>query len=259
MIDYLKAVERESQAFVGAVRAATFDASVPSCPEWVMADLIWHLTEVQYFWATIVDDLLQDPDEVPPLKRPDNEALVGAFDTQANRLVAALTRRRPDEVCWSWHDGGHSVGWVRRRQAHEALIHRVDAELVGGSPSGIELDLASDGIDEILRVSMDVDNLPDWASFAEDGTSATIETLNGSAWNLVLGRFVGDSPVSGNSYDFTAVKLTDEPIDSTARIQGRADDLDLWLWGRGPLDALSIHGDVKVAGKLREAAAQATQ
>lgn len=259
MIDYLEAVRRESLAFTTAARAASPDNSVPSCPEWDVADLIWHLTEVQYFWATIVDGLLQDPDEVPPLERPENEALLAEFDTQTGRLLAALTVRDTDEVCWSWHDEGHNVGWVRRRQAHEALIHRVDAELVAGRPSGIDIELAADGIDEILRVSIDIDSPPDWAVFEADGTSARIETLSGESWSMIFGQFLGNSPASGNSYNFPALKLTPRPISTNATIRGRADDLDLWLWGRGPLNALTIEGDAEIPVKLRSAAAEATQ
>lgn len=259
MIDYLEAVRRDSLAFARAARSASLDASVPSCPEWTAADLIWHLTAVQYFWACIVEDLVQDPDEVPSLERPADEALADAYDTEAERLIAALTRRHPDDVCWSWHDEGHSVGWVRRRQAHEALIHRVDADLTAGHPSDIDLALAADGIDEILRVSIDLDSLPDWATFEADGTGATVETNDDAAWSMAFGRFLGDSPTSGESYDFTALKLTPGPIITDATIRGRADDLDLWLWGRGPLNELTVEGDVTVAAKIRNAAVHATQ
>lgn len=259
MIDYLEAIRQESLAFASAARSGDLDDSVPSCPEWTLADLIWHLTEVQYFWASIVDGLLQDPDEVPPLDRPGNQALLAAFDAQANRLQTALTSRQSDQGCWSWHDEGHNVEWVRRRQAHEALIHRVDAELVTGPPSPIDHELATDGIDEILRVSIDVDNPPEWASFDEDGTIATIATTGGASWTMRLGRFMGDSPNSGISHDFAALKLTDDTVVPTATIRGRSDDLDLWLWGRGQLDALTIEGDATVAANVRAAAAAATQ
>lgn len=259
MIDYLAALDRESNRFASVTRAAEHEAPVPSCPEWRLADLIWHLTEVQYFWATIVDDLIQDPEQVPSLERPEDGALAEAFAVQSGRLLNALTRREPEEDCWSWHDEGHSVGWVRRRQAHEALIHRVDAELATGSRSPVDRELGADGVDEILRVTIDLDNLPEWAIFEADGTSARVETSDDSAsWSMNFGRFVGSSPVSGNEYDFMAAQLTPS-VEPTAIIRGAPDDLDLWLWGRGPIDSLSISGDMRIAEKLREAAIEATQ
>ena len=260
MIDYLAALQRESNRFALVTGTAEYQAPVPTCPEWNIADLIWHLTEVQYFWATIVEHLHQSPEVVPPFDRLEDGALSEAFIAQSARLQDALTRRNPEEICWSWHDEGHSVGWVRRRQAHEALIHRVDAEIAAGSRSPIDRDLGADGVDEILRVTIDLDNPPEWATFKTDGTSARVETLDGAAaWSMNFGRFVGSSPVSGNDYDFVAAQLTSSISDPTAVIRGAPDDLDLWLWGRGPSDALSIAGDSRIAQKLREAAREATQ
>jgi uncharacterized protein (TIGR03083 family) len=260
MIDYLATLQRDSHRFASVTRTAAHGALVPTCPAWNVADLIWHLTEVQYFWATVVEDLIQNPEDVPPLPRPENEDLNKAFAVQSARLQGALTRRKPDDTCWSWHDDGHSVGWVLRRQAHEALIHRVDAEIATNSRSPIDRRLAADGIDEVLRVTIDLDNPPEWASFKTDGTSARVETSDdAAAWSMSFGRFVGSSPVSGKDYDFVAAQLTSSISDPTAVIRGASDDLDLWLWGRGPIDALSISGDVRIADKLREAALEATQ
>ena len=260
MIDYLATIQRESHRFASVTRTAQHRTLVPTCPAWNVADLIWHLTEVQYFWATIVEDLIQNPEDVPPFARPEDGALSEAFIVQSARLQDALTRRNPEESCWSWHDDGHSVGWVRRRQAHEALIHRVDAEISTESRSPVDGDLGADGVDEVLRVTIDLDNPPEWASFKTDGTSARVETSDGAAaWSMNFGRFVGSSLVSGKDYDFVAAQLTPSISDPTAIIRGAPDDLDLWLWGRGPIDALSISGDPRIAEKLREAAVEATQ
>ncbi len=235
MIDYLATLQRESHRFASVTRTADREARVPTCPEWNVADLIWHLTEVQYFWATIVEDLIQDPEAVPPFERPEDEALSAAFAVQSARLQDALKRRKPEESCWSWHDGGHSVGWVRRRQAHEALIHRVDAEIATKLRSPIDRDLAADGVDEILRVTIDLDDLPEWATFLADGTSARVETSDGAtAWSMIFGRFVGSSPVSGNDYDFVAAQLTSSISDPTAVIGGASEDLRPLVVGSGP-------------------------
>src|SRR5918995_144022 len=45
-----------------------------------------------------------------------------------------------------------AVGFILRRQAHEALIHRVDAEQAAGVPSDVDPALASDGVHEVLAV-----------------------------------------------------------------------------------------------------------
>ena len=260
MIDYLSTLQRESARFASVIGEADHNAPVPTCPEWNVADLIWHVTEVQHFWATVVEDLLQDPGTVPPLIRPEDRDLSEMFARQSVRLHDALERRNAEDACWSWHDDGHSVGWVRRRQAHEALIHRVDAEIATDARTPIERDLGVDGVDEILRVNIDLGNPPEWATFEKDGTSARVETSDGlAAWSMNFGRFVGSSPVSGNDYDFVAAELTSPISEPTVIIGGAPEDLDLWLWGRGSLDSLSVSGDPGIAEKLREAAAEATQ
>jgi hypothetical protein len=147
---------------------------------------------------------------------------------------------------------------VCRRQAHEALIHRVDAELAAGERSSIDAVLATDGIDEILTVMLDSTDLPDWATFTADGSSATITASTGEAWTTILGRFTGTSPVSGNTYDDPAIQLTATQQTTTA-IEGPATELDLWLWGRGSLDTAAVTGDGEVVQRIRAAAVEATQ
>ena len=41
--------------------------------------------------------------------------------------------------------------FIRRRQAHEALIHRIDAELTAGDRTPMDTDLSADGVDEALH------------------------------------------------------------------------------------------------------------
>ena len=48
----------------------------------------------------------------------------------------------PAEEAWNWSDD-HTVGFILRRQAHEALVHRVDAELAAGDRTDLDPLLAS--------------------------------------------------------------------------------------------------------------------
>ena len=258
MLDYLNALRHESARFGELIRTTNPETPVPSCPGWTAPDLFWHLTEVQYFWASIVDELLANPESVPELARPNDAELGDLFDSHAARLVEALLRRKPTDQCWSWHDAGHSVGWVQRRQAHEALIHRVDAELTAGNQPSVDEDLAADGIDEILAAYLDASDLPEWATFAPDGSSARIAIDPDMSWSFVLGRFQGTSPNTGNNYNESALRL-EVVAEPSALISGRASDLDLWLWGRGPLDPIAVTGDPGIPRFVRAAAAAGTQ
>ncbi|WP_338039939.1 maleylpyruvate isomerase N-terminal domain-containing protein [Nocardioides caldifontis] len=53
---FLAALERESARFLSVLRDADPDARVPSCPGWEAADPLWHLTGVQWFWGSIVEE-----------------------------------------------------------------------------------------------------------------------------------------------------------------------------------------------------------
>lgn len=259
MIDFIAAISSESARFSHLIRTSHMAAPVPSCPGWSMADLAWHLAEVQYFWASITAGPLTSPDSVIDLDRPDDTALPSLFDRQTERLSAALAAHGPETACWSWHDGGQSIAWVARRQAHEALIHRVDAELTAGGPFVVNETLAADGVDEILRYFLDSSNIPDWASFDPDDATAALQIDTGAAWHLQLGRFTGTSPNTGKDYDDPAVVLCDAIAGPTATVQGVAADLDLWLWGRGSVKTLQVIGDSSIADTIRAAAVAATQ
>ena len=68
-------------------------------------------------------------------ERPDRPSsyddLLAAFDTCSAGLVDELERADPAETAWSW-SAEQTVGFTFRRQAQEALIHRVDAEQTAG-------------------------------------------------------------------------------------------------------------------------------
>lgn len=267
MIDFVESTASESDRFhraVDAIRTAEGGRSlaavpVPTCPDWTVADLTWHLAETQHFWASIVGGNLATPTAVIGLPRPEDGRLVDIAGEQSARLVAELGRKGAGEPCWSWHDQGRSVGWVRRRQAHEVLIHRVDAELAmeaigAGTSTPVDEELATDGIDEMLRVMLDASETPEWARFEADGPSLRIQVPDRS-WRVRLGRFIGTDS-DDTDHDLPALVVddeTDSAVDAT--IEGSASEIDLWLWRRGSLDRASVDGDSSAVQQLQRLAA----
>jgi uncharacterized protein (TIGR03083 family) len=235
-INYLDHLHRESRRFAAALAGADPAAPVPTCPDWTAADLLWHLTEVQWFWGTIVGERLQDPSSAEATKpaRPDAYAeLAELFGTATGRLSVALAEGADTTAVWTWASD-RSVGFIRRRQAHEALIHRLDAELVGGEPGLMDAALSADGVDELLRVMWA--ELPGWATFTPSGGEVLLAaTDTGDAWLAVLGRFTGTSPTSGRTYDEPTITVADPAPAAApaARVRGTAAALDRWLWNRG--------------------------
>lgn len=266
MVDHLQVLSSESARFLEALSAADPDADVPTCPGWSTADLAWHLAEVQWFWSEVVESRCDDPrHEVEPPERPGTyRGLLALVGRASQRLVSVLEKEPDDAPCWSWHDDGGNVGWVARRQAHEVLIHRVDAERCAGVPvREPEPDVARDGVDEVVGVM--ITGSPAWGTFAPDGDRLSLATRDAPGqWRLAFGRFSGTSPDSGRTYDLDAARLDGEadptdPRADTARLTGRAWDLDLWLWGRSSTAAFEVHGAGRLVERLRLLAADATR
>jgi len=142
------------------------------------------------------------------------------------------------------------VAFIRRRQAHEALIHRVDAELAAGHRRSLmDPALSADGADEALRI-MYGGEVPTWGTLAADG-SRTLRiqaTDTGDSWLVTLGQFTGTDPDDQKSYDQPGIGVAagDPGGAAAATVRGTADDLDCWLWQRPPLTVLERSGDPDV-------------
>ncbi|MEJ7770706.1 MAG: maleylpyruvate isomerase family mycothiol-dependent enzyme [Geodermatophilaceae bacterium] len=236
---YLDHLDRESGRFADVLAGVDPAVPVPTCPGWTAADLVWHLTEVQWFWGSIAGGRITDEDaadaaeEDKPPRPTDYRELLALCGTARERLTAAVADGPDDAALWSWA-AEQTLRFTRRRQAHEALIHRVDAELTAGlAVRSIDARLAADGIDEVLTVMWG--DVPEWASFSSMQLVVALETTDtADAWMVELGRMIGTSPRSGRSYDeptTTLVRPGSRPAD--ALVRGGAADLDLLLWNRG--------------------------
>lgn len=257
MIDFVEAIRVESTRFLEAIRSVSAESPVPSCPGWDASDLTWHLARVQHFWASIVEDLVDDPERVPALDRPEDGELAELFADQSSRLVVALSERDPRDRCWTWDENGGTVGWVRRRQAHEALIHRVDGELTAGRPlSPCDPGLAADGVDEVLRLMIGA--IPGWGSFDPSGQALRIDATDHPAtWGVALGRMSGTTP-DGEPIEREAASVGVDAVEPITLVAGRAWDLDLWLWGRSGTDELTVSGERSLVARLEALASSAT-
>ena len=131
---YLDHIRTESQRFRDVLADCDPAARVPGCPDWDAADLLFHLAGVQHFWSTIIR-------QRPAGSREARGAGAPGDVRRAARVLRRVLRRagrrpsrrrtRPSHA-WSWAPE-QTVGFTFRRQAHEALIHRLDAEQAAGS------------------------------------------------------------------------------------------------------------------------------
>jgi uncharacterized protein (TIGR03083 family) len=220
--EYLQVLQETDDRFAGAaaeaVLARGWQAPVPGCPGWSLADLVWHLAEVQHFWSWVVHTRASDPGAYAgPARRPDDELLAFGL-AQSAELETVLAGADPAERVWTWAPR-QDVGFVLRRQAMEAVVHTTDVEQVLGDVRPIRADVGLDGLDEWLEV-MVPGALPQGPP--EGAHPVVLHAVDADAERVL---FPGSRPV---------------PI---ARLIGTAGDLLLAVWRRVPLEVLTVDGD----------------
>jgi uncharacterized protein (TIGR03083 family) len=234
--EYATSVERDSKALADAA-TGNLDAEVVACPGWTVADLVWHMREVQWFWCAVVSGgLAEPPDEAGAPGRPDDpEALLAHFRSGAGELVTAMRAADPAAPCWTWATQ-KDAGFVIRHQAMAAAVHRWDAERAAGRELELDTGIAADGVDEFLMFS---------TGFVVDGSDplpgpVRLEATDaGGAWTVTedderVLRLVGlghGPPGQGHA------------TDAVTTVRGTASDLLLGLYRRVGPERLSIAGD----------------
>ncbi|CAM5310376.1 Maleylpyruvate isomerase family mycothiol-dependent enzyme OS=Streptomyces tendae OX=1932 GN=GUR47_28795 PE=4 SV=1 [Streptomyces tendae] len=148
---YVEILDREGALLAAAAAAAGSDAEVPTCPGWRVRDLLRH-TGMVHRWATaFVAEGHTGPRPADDLPDLDGTPLLTWFREGHGRLVEALVGAAPDVRCWHFLPAPSPLAFWARRQAHETTVHRIDAESArGGEPTGVGVDFAVDGIDELL-------------------------------------------------------------------------------------------------------------
>lgn len=255
--DYLRHIGSESARLRSALATTSPEARVPSCPDWSAADLLAHHGRVLWFWATIIERRPVGPDDLDESELPTAyDALLSFHEAQAARLVAALGGADPAAPAWSWSEE-QTVGFTFRRQAHEALIHRLDAEQTAGSVTPLDPALAADGVDEVLDIMFG--GTPAWGRFTGSGRGVRVDVADvGAVVWVETGRFVGTDPESGESHDIDDISVIGDPgVAPDAVVGGPAGALDAWLWRRGDDGPLTFGGDEEVLATFRSCVTQA--
>ncbi|WP_330287494.1 maleylpyruvate isomerase N-terminal domain-containing protein [Streptomyces sp. NBC_00576] len=148
---------------VGQLRAvvtsgADLSATVPTCPDWSLEQLVRHtggaLRWVDTLVRTRADEDVDD-DQVPLGDGPEAQGDAAALDAwlaeTGELVVGALREAGPDAKVWTW-GWERSSGFWARRMTHEITVHRADATLAAGQPYEVAADIAADAIDEWLQI-----------------------------------------------------------------------------------------------------------
>lgn len=227
--EQIAAITEHSAGFADATRG-NLAAGVEHCPGWTVADLVHHLTEVHWSWATIVEELLDAPPDVA--RRPQrvhDDALVDVFTSGALRLVAVLRSADQSAGCWTWAGWQQDVAFVTRHQVQEAAVHHWDAVNAAAGTWRIESAVAADCVEEFLHFSVASEDDPDEPTKSPlDGTLALRALDTGDAWTLTDGRRPG------------TVRVVSGVVDGAPVLEAEAAELLLWLYDRVPLDTSAL-------------------
>lgn len=223
----LEAITAHSRGLADAA-LGNLDAAVEHCPGWTVADLVWHVTEVHWFWRTIADGRLDGPpDEALRPRREPDERLVPSFLAGAAELVDVLRGADQAMPVWTWAPQ-KDIAFITRHQVQEAAVHHWDAAFAASRDLTVEDDVAADSIEEFLSFSVASEQDPGEPGTDRLGRDLVLESTDGhGAWS------VRDAEPEAA---LTWVRGAEE---GAARVRGTASDLLLWLYDRTelPVDA----------------------
>lgn len=227
----LAALHREGLLVSEAGRRG-LDAPVPSCPGWVVADVLGHLGRV---YRSISEHVEQRSIEMIPGKHipnpPDGEAVIAFHDEGLERLEKALAGIDAEEPVWSW--SGYNCGdFYHHRAPIEVLVHRWDAQLAHGTPDPLDPDLSAVGVTEFYERVLPF-SIRRWERPLPTGSIHLHRTDGPGEWMVRI--------------DDGVVSLTHEHGKGDAAVRGPAEDLLLLAWHRRGLDGLEVFGDAAVA------------
>jgi len=256
-VDYVGHFSREVAAFEAAGRTAVgLKAApvVPSCPGWVVTDLILHLGVVHRIVARVIGERIQQPrgggdwswlglaEEwkgwLPPGRAPQRSpvpaGLLGWFHDGAADLTERFRSADPGEQVWTW-SADHTVGFWQRMQAIEAAVHRWDAGNAMGAARPLDAALAADAIGQTFEVMAPMRRTVGKAP-AGRGERFLFQRTDGPGTWLV--QFDGDAVLVGAPGGHHDIQIS-----------GTASDLALFLWQRAVPGKLDVQGDTSLIGR----------
>lgn len=142
------------RAEIGALRAVftgnELGLAVPDCPGWDLRELAVHLGRVhRWVRGALVEG---HPTTSVPQAPEGGAELIDWYDEGAARLLDLLAMTDPDTPCWTFGPQPRTARFWFRRQAHEHAIHLHDALTAVGAVATFDVELAADGVDEIVTI-----------------------------------------------------------------------------------------------------------
>jgi uncharacterized protein (TIGR03083 family) len=206
-------IRADSQRFTELIDGADLEARVPSCPDWVLRDLVQHMGQVQRFWAANLRAADASTPWAGKIRPPIDGELAAWMRESTADLVAALAEVDEASPCWTWWGEPYTAGAVGRHQVQEVAVHRWDAELTVGGTTALDSTLAADGVAEFLEIVLgaDAESLP--------GTITLIATDTGGRWEIGGGSGASTT-VAASASDLVLVLYQRLPVHEAATVKG---------------------------------------
>ena len=214
--DHIELLGAEAARFASSLSDADLGATVVTCPDWTVRDLVSHVGGLHRWSSELVANgiVAETWRSSLPLDYPDDTASRAAWrewlTTGAADACRTFADAEPAAPVWAWGADQHARFWPRR-MLFETAIHRLDLDLAVGRQVDLPVGVAVEGIDEHLE------NLPFVAR-----------------WNGEVGRLRG----AGETLGFAATDA-----DASWRVRLGADG---WWWDRASegVDVLAEAGAV---------------
>ncbi|MEU0937389.1 MULTISPECIES: maleylpyruvate isomerase family mycothiol-dependent enzyme [unclassified Embleya] len=235
---------------LGQAAVTDMDAPVPSCPGWTVADVVRH-SVLMYTDAAGQLRPQHRPvggDPLPVAGSATKGDLLDTYTRAHAALVTEMARRDPldpiegenldpgvaEGVDGDGPDPG-TAGFLIRRMAREAAVHRADIEMAVGTPGPLDAQQSLDGIDEVLGVLLPAH----YDGSARDGASGRTIGVHSNRhhWRLTMQR--------------SGVAMSRDQGFADAAVSGEPAELLLYLWGRRPGTVVSQTGDRTVLAAFR--------
>ena len=224
---YLPHLRELTADFADVLQDADATAPVPCCEDWTLADLGTHLGNV-HRWAALIVKTGEVQNQF--FEESPGVALPGWYAESAAILLDALAGAEPEDPCWAFGGTAKIKGFWFRRQVQETAVHLIDAHRAAGGDRVLDPAVAADGVDEVLTAMLP--RVTRWYSAPPLSAPLSLRaTDTGDVWTL----HPGEPPALG------------ETVEPAATAEATAQELDLLLWKRVPLETVRITGDASVA------------
>ena len=247
-IDYVEEYAAAATWFADHLVRTSHRLAVPTCPDWTVLDLVTHIGNVHSWAATIVETgraAVGLHDEPPSTK---SRRLTEWYLGKAEDLYTVLRDTPSGRPCWNFAYGAGVAGFWQRRQLHETLLHGVDLAIAGDHEERLPVELAADGVDEVLTVFL---HRMHWRGYAADLDQplAVRATDHAMSWVVEPAPRAAipaqSSPAEGRRNDRPSPHVTRGMRPGIDVLSAPADVLVKLLWKRArPTDpAIEIDGD----------------